>query len=62
MGVKDSIAPGRILALNVCMPYDTRNRDKLFVVICGEPLLLLKINTSGEQTELGKNLGNFNLN
>jgi hypothetical protein len=54
MSIEENIAPGKILYLNVCMPYNEVDRDKYFVVVGGEPPLLLKINTSGKQTELGK--------
>ena len=54
MGIEENIAPGKILYLNVCMPHDDGYNDKYLVVVCDDPLLFLKINTSGEQTEMGK--------
>jgi hypothetical protein len=54
MAIEDNIAPGKVLRLSVCMPADDRLRDKLFVVASTDPILLLKINTSGEQTAIAK--------
>jgi hypothetical protein len=60
MGIEENIAPGKILYLNVYMPLDDRPRNKYFVVVSGdESPLLLKINTSGVQTELGKRFNEY---
>lgn len=59
MGIEENIAPGKILYLNVCLPHDDNYKDKHFVVVCDEPVLLLKINTSGEQTRLGRRFREF---
>lgn len=59
MGIEENIAPGKILYLNVCMPHDDRYNNKYFVVVCSDPLLFLKINTSGEQTKMGKRFREF---
>ena len=53
MSIEEIIVSGKILYLNVLMPHDTQYRDKYFVVVCVEPLTLLKINTPKQQTETG---------
>ncbi len=54
MSIEEYIAPGKILYINVLMPHDDKYRDKYFVVVCSSPMLLLKINKTGEQTAIGK--------
>lgn len=59
MGIEENIAPGKILYLNVSMPHDYGYGNKYFVVVCSDPILFLKINTSGKQTEIGKKMKEF---
>lgn len=54
MSIKNIIKPGNILKLNVLMPHDDSYKSKYFIVVCDEPLLLLKINTSKEQRSISK--------
>ena len=54
MGSVNSIAPGNIIVLNVMMPHKYKYEDKLFVVVCDDPILLLKINTEYEQREIAR--------
>ncbi|MBE3139112.1 MAG: hypothetical protein IMZ53_00850 [Thermoplasmata archaeon] len=54
MGIEENITPGKILYLYVDLPPDYEYDNKYMVVVCEDPLLLLKINTSGEQTAMGR--------
>jgi hypothetical protein len=59
MGFDDNIKPGTILVLNVQMPSDDNYNNKIFVIVCDEPLLLIKVNTSKQQTDIGKRFKEF---
>ena len=48
------IVPGNILVLNLEMPHMHKCEDKLFVVACDDPILLLKINTDYEQRDIAR--------
>lgn len=55
MGIEEHITPGRMLYLTVCFPHNNVKGDKYFVIVAVSDFpLLLKINSSGKQTELGK--------
>ena len=54
MGSANAILPGNIIVLNLEMPHMHKCEDKLFVVVCGNPILLLKINTDYEQRDIAR--------
>lgn len=58
MSIEENIIPGKILYLNVCFPQETTPNDKYFVVVgTGISPLLLKINTSGNLSQIAKRKG-----
>ena len=58
--MEENIVPGKIIYLHVAFPHEDKYRDKYFVVVgIGESPLLLKINTSDQQTEMGKKFNEF---
>lgn len=54
MGPILAISPGNIIVLRVTMPQKYDEEKKLFVVACDNPILLLKINSSKEQSRIAK--------
>lgn len=54
MGSINAISPGNILILNVMMPHRYEYEEKVFVVVCDSPILLLKINSENEQRKIAK--------
>ena len=60
MGIEENVAPGSILCLKVCFPHDLQPKDKYFVVAgIDDSPLLMKINTSQKQIEMGKRFSEY---